>query len=204
MIVAVVNADDFGLSASTNAGIREAYEHGILRSASLMANGEGFDDAVSQIRELPGLGVGIHLSLVCERPIASAHKLRGLIDSDGRLPPSYADFARGYLLRKFTPREVHREMEAQIARVLHAGIRPTHLDSHQHVHLMPGVFDITLDLAEAYKILYPAFDKVIARIVRAPHTCIESSEAIYHRRSAKNVRFLSAKSFSQRIDAAQT
>ena len=56
------------------------------------------------------------------------------------------------LLRKFTAREVHREMEAQIARVLHAGIRPTHLDSHQHVHLMPGVFDITLDLAEAYKI----------------------------------------------------
>ena len=56
------------------------------------------------------------------------------------------------LLRKFTAREVHREMEAQIARVLHAGIRPTHLDSHQHVHLMPGVFDIALDLAEAYKI----------------------------------------------------
>jgi chitin disaccharide deacetylase len=158
MIVAVVNADDFGLSVSTNAGIRDAYEHGILRSASLMANGEGFDDAVSQVKELPGLGVGIHLSLVGERPIAPPHKLRGLIGSDGRLPPSYADFARGYLLRKFTPREVHREMEAQIARVLHAGIRPTHLDSHQHVHLMPGVFDLTLDLAEAYKI----------RVVRVP------------------------------------
>ena len=93
-----------------------------------------------------------------ERPIAPPHKLRGLIDSAGRLPPSYADFARGYLLRKFTPREVHREMEAQIARVLHADIRPTRLGSHQHVHLMPGVFDLTLDLAEAYKI----------RVVRLP------------------------------------
>jgi hypothetical protein len=124
-----------------------------------MPNGEGFNDAVSQVRELPGLGVGIHLSLVCERPIASAHKIRGLVDSDGRLPSSYADFARAYLLRKFTPREVHREMEAQIARVLHAGVRPTHLDGHQHVHLMPGVFDIALDLAEAYKI----------RVVRVPH-----------------------------------
>ena len=159
MIVAVVNADDFGLSLSINAGIRDAYEHGILRSASLMANGEGFDDAVSQVKELPGLGVGIHLSLVGERPIASPHKLRGLIGSDGRLPPSYADFARGYLSRKFTPCEVYREMEAQIARVLHTGIRPTHLDSHQHVHLMPGIFDITMDLAEAYKI----------RVVRVPY-----------------------------------
>jgi hopanoid biosynthesis associated protein HpnK len=159
MIVAVVNADDFGLSVSINAGIRDAYEHGILRSASLMANGEGFDDAVSRVKEHPGLGVGIHLSLVGERPIAPAHKLRGLIDSEGRLPPSYADFARGYLSRRFTPREVHREMEAQIVHVLRAGIRPTHLDSHQHVHLMPGVFDLTLDLAEAYKI----------RVVRIPH-----------------------------------
>jgi len=97
MIVAVVNADDFGLSVSINAGIRDAYENGILRSASLMANGEDFDDAASQVRELPGLGMGIHLSLVGERPIASPHKLRGLIDSDGRLPPSYADFARGFV-----------------------------------------------------------------------------------------------------------
>ena len=57
---------------------------------------------------------------------------------------------------------MHREIEAQIVRVLRAGIRPTHLDSHQHVHLMPGVFDLTLDLAEAYKIRTAAFDKVIA------------------------------------------
>jgi hypothetical protein len=52
----------------------------------MAANGEDFDDAASQVRELPGLGVGIHLSRVGERPIAPPHKLRGLIDSDGRLP----------------------------------------------------------------------------------------------------------------------
>ena len=72
MIVAVVNADDFGLSVSINAGIRDAYEHGILRSASLMANGEGFDDAVSRVKELPGLGVGIHLSSSAKGP---SHRL---------------------------------------------------------------------------------------------------------------------------------
>jgi predicted glycoside hydrolase/deacetylase ChbG (UPF0249 family) len=79
MIIAVVNADDFGLSVSTNEGIVEAYEHGILRSTSLMANGEGFDDAVAHIEEHPGLGVGIHLTLVGERPIARAHELGGLV-----------------------------------------------------------------------------------------------------------------------------
>ena len=88
------------------------------------------------------------------------HKIRGLVDSDGRLPSSYADFARAYLLRKFTPREVHREMEAQIARVLHAGVRPTHLDGHQHVHLMPGVFDIALDLVKLIKSVLCAFHTI--------------------------------------------
>jgi hopanoid biosynthesis associated protein HpnK len=152
MIVAIVNADDFGLSESVNQGIQAAYENGVLRSASLMANGEGFDDAVSRGKKLHGLGVGIHLSLVGERPLASSSQLGDLVGTNGRLPASYADFFRGYLSGRFTRREVRLEMEAQIVRVLSAGIRPTHLDSHQHVHLIPGLFDLALDLAEAHQI----------------------------------------------------
>ena len=163
MIVAVVNADDFGLSPSINEGIERACKHGILRSASLMPNGEGFDDAIDRVKQIPELGVGIHLSLVGERPVAPAHELRGLVDCDGRLPASYADFARGYLSRRFTLREARREMEAQITRVLDAGIRPTHLDSHQHVHLLPGLLDLTLDLAQANQIsvVRAAYDRAV-------------------------------------------
>jgi predicted glycoside hydrolase/deacetylase ChbG (UPF0249 family) len=67
-----------------------------------------------------------------------------LFSGDGWLPASFADFAWGYLGGKFGLREVRREMETQITRVLDAGVRPTHLDSHQHIHLLPGVFDLTL------------------------------------------------------------
>jgi chitin disaccharide deacetylase len=163
MIVAVVNADDFGLSPSINEGIEDACKHGILRSASLMANAEGFGDAVERVRQIPQLGVGIHLSLVGERPIAPIQELGGLVDRDGLLPVTYAEFARGYLSRKFTLREARCEMEAQVTRVLDAGIRPTHLDSHQHVHLLPGFFDLTLDLAEANQIgvVRAAYDRSV-------------------------------------------
>jgi len=163
MIVAVVNADDFGLSPSINEGIEDACKNGILRSASLMPNGEGFGDAIDRGKQMPELGVGIHFSLVGERPVAATHELGGLVGRDGRLPASYTDFARGYLSRKFTLREARREMEAQITRVLDAGVQPTHLDSHQHVHLLPGLLDLTLDLAEANQIgvVRAAYDRAI-------------------------------------------
>jgi hopanoid biosynthesis associated protein HpnK len=151
MIVAVINADDFGLSTGINEGISVAHEQGILRSASLMPNGEAFSDAVDRIRQLPDLGVGVHLSLVGETPIAPVNSLRGLA-RQGKLPDSYAAFARDYLLRRFSLAEVRREMRAQIDQVLEAGIQPTHLDSHQHIHLLPGILELTLDLAQAYQI----------------------------------------------------
>ncbi|MHB9037994.1 MAG: carbohydrate deacetylase [Armatimonadota bacterium] len=143
-ITLVVNADDFGLSEGINRGIESAFQQGILRSASIMPNGAAFDDAVHVAVRNPGLGVGIHLSLVDESCIAPPDDLRGLVDACGRFPASYTSFAKGYCLRRFGLREVQLEVKAQIAKVLGAGVMPTHIDSHQHVHLLPGIFDVVL------------------------------------------------------------
>jgi hopanoid biosynthesis associated protein HpnK len=154
-----VNADDFGLSAGVNRGIEESFRCGILRSASLMPNGEAFADAVRIARQLPGLGVGIHLSLVGERSLAPREASGSLVDEHGFLPASYAEFARGYFLGRFTLRAIRREVDAQIQRVLDTGIRPTHLDSHQHLHLFPGIFKIAIEAAHAANI----------GVIRVPH-----------------------------------
>jgi chitin disaccharide deacetylase len=169
MIVAVVNADDFGLSPSVNEGIEQAYGNGILRSASLMPNGEGFGDAVDRIRGLPDLGVGIHLSLVGERSVAPHGELPGLVRADGWLPSSYADFARAFYSRRFGLSELRREMKAQIARVLETGIRPTHLDSHQHIHLLPGALGLTIELAKEarIKVVRTPCDRSIGAVLRS-------------------------------------
>jgi predicted glycoside hydrolase/deacetylase ChbG (UPF0249 family) len=112
-----------------------------------MPNGAAFDDAVRIARENPGLGVGIHISLVDERPIAPVSKLKGLVSPDGRLPKSYGSFIRKMVLLRFGSTEVRCEVEAQVARVLEAGIAPTHIDSHQHLHIFPGVFGAVLEVA---------------------------------------------------------
>ncbi len=143
----MVNADDFGLSKGINRAVESAFHHGILRSASLMPNGSEFEDAVRLAFATPGLGVGIHLSLVGERCVSESPRIGRLADSDGMLPGSYGEFVKAYALRRFGAREIREEIQAQIRRVLDTGLRPTHLDSHQHLHLLPAIFRMVLDLA---------------------------------------------------------
>ena len=112
-----------------------------------MPNGEAFSDAVRIALETPSLGVGVHLSLVGERSVAPIADLRGMVTSDGWLPPSYGVFARQFLGKRFGAREARIEIGAQIERVLSAGIQPTHIDSHQHLHMFPGIFDIVVEAA---------------------------------------------------------
>jgi chitin disaccharide deacetylase len=141
----VVNADDFGLSERINCGIESAFRRGILRSASIMPNGTAFDDAVKIAAAAPGLGVGIHLSLVGEQCAARPADVRGLADAQGRLPKHHQEFLLRWLFRRFDERHVRAEVAAQISRVLKAGIRPTHLDSHQHLHLLPSILTVVLE-----------------------------------------------------------
>jgi len=61
-------------------------------------------------------------------------------------------FACGWLTGKIHERDIRCELEAQMVRVLDSGIHPTHLNSHQHVHCLPGVWKITLDIAKKYAI----------------------------------------------------
>ena len=146
----IVNADDFGLHAAVNQGIRDAHSGGIVTSTSLMAGGAAFDEARAIARDCPELGVGVHLTLVGARPVASA--VASLVDGEGNFCASYPVFLRRYLQGTIRRDEVARELAAQIEKVTRAGIRPTHLDSHQHLHVVPGISAIVLDLARRFAI----------------------------------------------------
>jgi len=112
-----------------------------------MPNGNAFEDAVGTALETPTLGVGIHLCLVGEKCVAPVGDLGGMVTDDGSLPASYTAFARQFLGKRFGAREVRVEIGAQIARVLSAGIAPTHIDSHQHLHMLHGIFEIVVEAA---------------------------------------------------------
>lgn len=136
----VVNADDFGFTSDVNSGIVEAHQRGILTATTLMANGRAFDDAVRLARENPRLDVGCHLVLV------SGHSL---LDSSRAFPLTVGDLIKAVVLGRVNPYE---ELRAQIRRIADAGIRPTHLDTHKHTHLLPPVLDAVARLGEEFGI----------------------------------------------------
>ncbi len=134
-----VNADDFGYTRDVNSGILEAHHKGILTATTLMANGAAFDDAVRLAHQTPSLDVGCHLVLV------GGHSLV----SDEPFPRSVAEMIRAVVMRKLNP---YLELKLQIKKILGAGLKPLHLDTHKHTHLFPAVLHAVARLSEEYKI----------------------------------------------------
>ncbi|MBC8278235.1 MAG: ChbG/HpnK family deacetylase [FCB group bacterium] len=148
----IVNADDFGLTESVNDGVIACHQAGIVRSTSVLANGDGLRDALEKSSDHPGLGLGIHLTLVFGKPVAPPEKVRSLIFKKGSLAAGYPKFAQRYFLGGIKSSEVEYEWEAQREKL--AGIKIDHLDSHQHLHLLPGLFKLVVKLAQKWGIPY--------------------------------------------------
>lgn len=163
----IVTADDFGLTEGVNEGIIDAYRKGIVTRTSIIANGRAFAHAVSLAKRHEGLKVGIHLTLTEEMPINRADKIKSLTARHGKFSRNYKVFLINYIYRKINLNEVYNELDSQIRKVLSAEIKINHIDSHQHLHMLPVLFKITIDLAEKYKI------KKI-RFVRHNLMCIRS------------------------------
>lgn len=148
----ILNADDFGMSKAYNRAVLEGYSSGILKSTSLTANGEAFDEACENvIPACPDLGVGIHLNIIEGKSLCS--DVDQLIDAQGNFKNSYGEL----LLKALAPNnktfleQVEREFRAQIEKVL-AKTSVTHIDSHVHTHSIPPIFEITAKLAKEYGI----------------------------------------------------
>jgi hopanoid biosynthesis associated protein HpnK len=148
----IVNADDLGWTAGVNRGVAEAHRNGIVTSASLLANGEAFAEAVELVRDTSGLGVGVHLNLNDGPPVAPRQSVPSLVNDSGAFEGGPDGLLLKIATRGLSPREVEIEWDAQISKVRNAGIEPTHLDGHKHVHMLPGLFEIALRLAKRHGI----------------------------------------------------
>ena len=155
----IVHADDFGIAEAVNRGIVEAHEHGIVTSTSIMATGAAFAHAVALAKSHPTLDLGVHLTLTEERPLRADAAAAGLMGADGRFLPHVAQLAVLQLRGKISFAAVRAELDAQVRKVLDTGLAVSHLDGHQHVHVLPGVAAIVAELAARYGIAavrYPA------------------------------------------------
>ena len=148
----IINADDLGWTEGVNRGIAEAHRHGIVTSASLLANAAAFDSALELARATPGLGVGVHLNLSHGQPAAERELVTTLLNDQGELVGGPESLLLRMARHSVRLGEVEQEWDAQIQKVRNAGIEPTHLDGHRHVHMLPGLFEIVLRLAKRHGI----------------------------------------------------
>jgi len=148
----IVNADDFGLTAGVNRAIIEAHRDGIVSSATLMANGAAFDDAVAAARSWPRLSVGCHVVLVDGSPVAPPGGLDTLLAIRSAEPQKFysrlSAFAARATLGGFDREQLVEEITAQIRKIQAAGIEVSHLDSHKHAHLFPEILAAMLRAAK--------------------------------------------------------
>lgn len=143
----IVNADDFGRHTLINRAVEQGVARGLIRSATVMVTGAAFAEAVELARRTPALGMGIHFTLVNARPVLPAAEIPSLVDpATGELYPDHGAFVKRFLTGKIRLQDVKRECTAQLDRFLDTGLVPTHADSHQHMHVLPGIIDIILDL----------------------------------------------------------
>ena len=149
----VLNADDFGMSEAYNTAVLEGYEVGILKSTSLVANGDAFEQAVEKvIPACPELGVGVHLNIIEGKSLGK--DLRELTDANRNFDNSYGKL----ILKAYSANnsqfmeELEQEFRMQIEKIRDAGVKITHIDSHVHTHAIPPIFNLVCKLAKEYGI----------------------------------------------------
>lgn len=149
----IVNADDYGLTEGVSRGILRAHRDGIVTSTSALAVAPAFTATAAWLAEHPDLGVGAHLALVGEDPpLLSAAEIPTLVDRRGRFRSSWRQLVPRVAAGTVDPADVERELEAQLELLAQHGVRPTHLDTHQHLHLWAPIGRVVVELARRHQV----------------------------------------------------
>ena len=138
----IVTADDLGLAKSINEGIAKACAEGIVTAASIIPTGEAFDDAVKTAGDLRFKGMGAHLALTETKPLLPS----------SRFYKNRSTFFSDLFFEKVDLDNVYAELKAQLELLRKSEIKITHINSHEHIHMMPRLLRIFIRLAKEYSI----------------------------------------------------
>ena len=157
----IINADDFGLTKTISDAIIKVYEIGNLSSTSLMVNTPGTDYAINLARNNPDLGIGLHFNLTEGFALTG---VSSITNSEGHfLDKMKLNFH--VILKKIDIKDILKELKTQYEYITKAGLIPTHIDSHQHIHMNPKIFRLVADFAKKKNIhIRIAFPQTIQRV----------------------------------------
>ncbi|GJM29499.1 MAG: carbohydrate deacetylase [Cyclobacteriaceae bacterium] len=149
----ILHADDLGVAHSENQATFDAFELGMVNSASVMVPCPWFNEVVQWHKSNPETDLGLHLTLTSEwdilkwGPVAPVHQVPGLVNEQGYFYDNVAD-----VISHASVEEVETELRAQIERSLAAGLEPTHLDSHMGSLFNEKFFRVYLKLGREYQV----------------------------------------------------
>lgn len=143
----IINADDFGISEGVTLGIIKAHRNGVVTSTTAMMNMPYVKRALELAKAFPELGVGIHLVLTTGSPLCQ--NVPSMVDEAGEFHKLRGEFDHCQV----DLAELELEWETQIRLFIEmAGCKPSHIDSHHHVHLRKNLIEVALKLAKKYDI----------------------------------------------------
>ncbi len=146
----VVTADDFGLSVEVNEAVEQAHRHGILTAASLMVGSPASGDAVERARRLPGLRVGLHLTLIEAAPVLAPELIPDLVDATGLFRANMARSGAAMFFLPSVRRQLVDEIDAQFAAFARTGLPLDHVNAHKHFHLHPTIAGALIAVGHRY------------------------------------------------------
>jgi chitin disaccharide deacetylase len=149
----IITADDFGYDGVVNQAIYQSLQRGLIHSTSMIANMEGFDDAVKMFQSNPPVfkNTGIHFNLTEGYPLVDSIKsCPQFCDESGKF--FYKRQKPLLYLSKQEKTALREELTAQMEKLLGAGIHPGHMDSHHHIHTEWPVLKLVVSLAKEYHI----------------------------------------------------
>lgn len=162
----IINADDLGISSEVNRGIFMAYEKGMVTDSSLLIKGPHTREAMQMIRKEPSFQVGIHIDL---DPLL------------GWESPGIERLSRQKLLEVMKEpdfiEKVKKEIDKQLTAFLDAGLIPSHIDTHHHVHGFPQIFELLVEAIGKQGIKAIRFSKKGYSLLGREEICITAEQA---------------------------
>jgi len=163
----ITRGDDAGSALSANRAIRQCFDHGILRNASVMAVGPAVENAADLLGNLPGLCLGLHVALNCEwehprwGPVSPPQHVPTLLDAQGH----FTHWPKNLAERQCSTDEMIAEVKAQLAKLRSLGLNIAYLDQHMGVGWVGGLNDALADLCAREGLINA--DKIFPHLPRA-------------------------------------
>ncbi|PKP40225.1 MAG: hypothetical protein CVT96_09820 [Bacteroidetes bacterium HGW-Bacteroidetes-13] len=165
----IIHGDDVGVSHSQNMATFAAIKNGLVTSTSMMVPPAWSAEVGELAKEIPGLDIGIHITLTNEwqnynwGSVAGRTVVPGLVDAKGHMHPDC-----GPVTANASPEEVETEIRAQIKAANQMGIQPTHLDSHMGClfYGRPEYLRVYLKIAQEYKIPAMVNTQIMEGLIR--------------------------------------